>query len=591
MVEHGKQGNGVPPLTGLEPGAALSHAGDLLRVGRTSEAEAVVAAALELVPGHVELLAALGELRLRQGRAAEALEPLKKAAKKAPQALALQNNLANALRLCGEAVTAEKVIRKALAGAGRDPAATAMLQATLGSILLERSKPADALACFDKAAAGQPNNPQVQVSRGIALRDLGRTDEALAALDRALAAHPSFGSAFYQKLLVLERASRLESAQSVAAIALKKVPDHAGVMLTTARLYRRLGRKDEAAAMLEGMKASGDFAYERAFQLGRLYDEMDRQKEAFEAFSEGNRLQAETATGRATRKERFLERIAKLEEVVTAEWLTGWQPMAQSDDWLRDPVFLVGFPRSGTTLLDQILSGHSDIEVIEERPLLESLRKKMDAGDEGYPERLSTLSVKDAGHLRTLYSEELKEALVQSGCTGTTVVRVDKFPFNLLDLPLIKRLFPQSKVILALRHPCDVVLSCFMQQFQLNNAMAHFLNLEDAAKLYARVMALGRRYETLLNLPLHRLRYEDLVADSEGEARRLLTFLELPWQPSVLDHVATAKARRIATPSYEQVTQPIYSHASGRWHRYEEQLSPLLPLLQPSIEAYGYSND
>ncbi|MET4805838.1 sulfotransferase [Limibacillus sp. MBR-115] len=591
MVERGKEGDGGLPFGGLEPSSALSRAGDLLREGRTGEAEAVVAAALESVPGHVELLAALGELRLRQGRAAEALEPLKKAAKKAPQALALQNNLATALRLCGEAVTAEQVIRKALAGAGRDPAATAMLHATLGSILLERGKPGDALASFDKAAAGQPNNPQVQVSRGICLRDLGRTDEALAALDKALAAHPGFGSAFYQKLLVLERASRLESAQSVAAIALKKVPDHPGVLLTTARLYRRLGRKDEAVAMLEGMKATGDFAYERPFQLGRLYDEMDRPADAFAAFSEGNRLQSETVIGRATRKERFLERIAKLEETVTAEWVAGWQPLAQPDDWLRDPVFLVGFPRSGTTLLDQILSGHSDIEVIEEQPLLESLRKKMDSGDPGYPERLSTLSVKDAGRLRTLYSDALKEALAQSGCTGTTAIRVDKFPFNLLDLPLIMRLFPQSKVIMALRHPCDVVLSCFMQQFQLNNAMAHFLNLEDAAELYARVMALGRRYETLLSLPLHRLRYEDLVTDTEGQARKLLTFLELPWQASVLDHVATAKARHIATPSYEQVTQPIYKHASGRWHRYEEQLSPLLPILQPSIDAYGYTID
>jgi hypothetical protein len=155
-------------------------------------------------------------------------------------------------------------------------------------------------------------------------------------------------------------------------------------------------------------------------------------------------------------------------------------------------------------------------------------------------------------------------------------------------LPLMQRLFPASRFIFALRDPRDVVLSCFMQGFDLNEAMRHFLSLEETARYYAAVMGVGADAAERLGPRLHRVRYEDVVADTEGEARRLLAFLGLAWEPAVLEFQKTARSRRINTPSYSQVAEPIYTRAKERWRRYETQLAPVLPVLEPFVKRFGY---
>lgn len=154
---------------------------------------------------------------------------------------------------------------------------------------------------------------------------------------------------------------------------------------------------------------------------------------------------------------------------------------------------------------------------------------------------------------------------------------------------MLARLFPAARFIFALRDPRDVVLSCFMQTFTLNEAMRHFLSLEETADFYTAVMDVGRR--TCAEVPerIHQVRYEDLVGDTEAEARKLLGSLGLPWEPAVLDFQATAKRRRINTPSYHQVARPIYRDARGRWRRYAAELEPVMGKLEPYIEAFGYN--
>jgi Sulfotransferase family len=154
---------------------------------------------------------------------------------------------------------------------------------------------------------------------------------------------------------------------------------------------------------------------------------------------------------------------------------------------------------------------------------------------------------------------------------------------------LIWRVFPDAKFILAVRHPCDVCLSCFMQNFALNQAMATFYSLESTAALYAKVMGLWQQYVQKLPIRYHRIRYEDLVSNFEHETRRLLDFLEVGWDDAVLQHTEHARKRgTISTPSYHQVTQPIYQHAKYRWKRYAKQLESVMETLQPYIEYFGY---
>jgi hypothetical protein len=167
---------------------------------------------------------------------------------------------------------------------------------------------------------------------------------------------------------------------------------------------------------------------------------------------------------------------------------------------------------------------------------------------------------------------------------------VDKLPLNLAVVPIILRIFPGAKFILAIRHPCDTTLSCLMQNFAANEAMACFYTLEDAVNTYVTVMTQWQKFVNTIPVNYHRIRYEDLIVDLEGCCRGLLAFLGLDWNPSVLNHVEHAKSRpAINTPSYHQVTQPIYSHARYRWRRYEREFAEQLPKLKPFIDCFGYA--
>jgi hypothetical protein len=157
-------------------------------------------------------------------------------------------------------------------------------------------------------------------------------------------------------------------------------------------------------------------------------------------------------------------------------------------------------------------------------------------------------------------------------------------------VPLIRRLFPDARFILALRHPCDVVLSCFITSFRLNDSMSSFVDLDTTAEFYDLSFAYWSKCAGVLPADVATVRYEDVVEDAEGELRRLLAFMDLEWQPTVLDHATTARTRGlISTASYAQVTEKIYARASGRWQRYRSHLESVLPRLEPWVRRFGYS--
>ena len=161
-----------------------------------------------------------------------------------------------------------------------------------------------------------------------------------------------------------------------------------------------------------------------------------------------------------------------------------------------------------------------------------------------------------------------------------------------LRSPIIERLFPSAPIVFALRHPCDVVLSCFMQNFQVSEFMISFHDLESAALVYDAAMSFWKKARQIFPLRVHEIRYEDIVEDVEGQMRPLIDFLGLPWDDRILDHQTTAVERGyIRTPSYAQVTEKIYRRASGRWTRYRKHMEPVLPILAPWVEEFGYSLD
>ena len=249
------------------------------------------------------------------------------------------------------------------------------------------------------------------------------------------------------------------------------------------------------------------------------------------------------------------------------------------------PVFLIGFPRSGTTLMDTILRSHSQIQVVEEKPCVTAARNFIEI--HGYFNTVHEI-------LPNYIKEGAKDAYMYKlsqyfdNCDLDTTC-IDKLPLNLLEVPLIHQIYPQAKYILALRHPMDTILSCWMQDFKLNSAMSNMVDLGLIVELYCISMETFKICRNGYNLRTHQFRYEDLLNNFRGETSSILKFLNLDWEPGIENYSETALKRgKIKTPSYSQVVQPIYKESQFRWLKYEKYLSKYLNQLEPWINEFKY---
>jgi hypothetical protein len=284
-------------------------------------------------------------------------------------------------------------------------------------------------------------------------------------------------------------------------------------------------------------------------------------------------------------KNRYLQEIKIKREFFKKSNIEKWPTLKQPDN-KPNPIFLIGFPRSGTTLLDTILRSHPLIEVIEEKFMVKKLIDSLNQLPNGGLEGLKEIENDQLKKIRKVYFDSL-ESQIQN--KNNNKLYIDKLPLNIIHVGAIVRIFPNAKFIVSLRHPCDCVLSCFMQDFKLNDAMANFLNLDDAAHLYDDVMNLWTQYTSIFSINYHEVRYEKLIESFEPTVRSILNFLELSWNTSILEYSETAKKRKnIATPSYYQVTKPIYSYAIGRWKRYRKQTKNIYPILEGWIKKFNY---
>lgn len=226
-------------------------------------------------------------------------------------------------------------------------------------------------------------------------------------------------------------------------------------------------------------------------------------------------------------------------------------------------VFLVGFPRSGTTLLDTILRTHSKIKVLEEKPFLLNLRHKFFNDNRNDLMSLKKITYKEITNIRQNYFKLINY-------TKDKVI-IDKLPLSIIELGFIKVIFPNAKIILALRHPCDTTLSCFFSFFKINDAMINFLNWEDTLHFYDSVFDLFNFYESELGFKYISIKYENVVKDFKEEITKLLNYLGLNYEKGIEDFHKTAKLRsKINTPSYTQVINPIYSSSVGKWKKYKK---------------------
>ena len=388
---------------------------------------------------------------------------------------------------------------------------------------------------------------------------------------------PDFGESHLELGRMYESFNRIDDlAELVDRLTGAEAPPEAGFL--SAWLAQRQGRFDDAAAFAAAIPESIN-PMRRFHLVGSIEERRGNAAAAFASFERMNSeavIEVPPETG-----DSYRETIERRLKAWTPDWAARWTVSAAPSDGPRDPIFLIGFPRSGTTLLDTMLMGIPALSVMEERPMIALTARKLDQSE------LPQLKAAELGKLREEYF-----AIARKHGWDDTKWLVDKQPLNMTHAPLIHRLFPQAKFILAERHPYDVVFSCFMANFQLNFAMRSFTDLEEAARTYDAVFTAWETSTTLLNIPFRTVRYERLVVNPGAELRPLIDWLGLDWSDELVDHTGTAQARgRVRTASYSQIGEPLYMRARYRWKRYAEQLAPMFPILKPWVERLGYETE
>jgi len=591
----------------------LSRALQLHQQGQLEESRHAYESFLDSDPDNADASHLLGLVMLQQGDAESARERVSRAVKLRPEDPVIRNNFGEVLRAMGRNEEAAEQYQKALELRADYPEP----HNNLAVIMTAQGSFDEARRHCERALALRPGYADAWYNLGLAWQNEGNWNEANRCYERCIDFGGAFADVFnnlalcrqldndwaaargfYRRALELdpeflpalnnlaelcEKSGELEEAASFNQRALNTAPEDPHALLVSARL---LLRKDDVTGAVRRVREitardiSAELEQPVQFELGQLLDLAGDYDGAFAALSRANELQSNDLRYRNVEAQRFLDRIKRDREASRKlAWNTG--PTAPNA-----PVFLVGFPRSGTTLLDQILDNHPALQVMEERPCLEQIEQTLESGPAPYPPSLNHLSPDRQRELRLLYFKKAGTFLQRR--EDSTLV--DKYPLNIVRLPLIHRLFPGAKIILSLRHPCDVVLSGFMQQFTPNDAMASLNSLESGARAYAAVMDLWEAVSLQLQPSVHTVRYEDLVGEFDETVAACLDFLGLEWNDSVRNFAEHASGReRIGTPSYRQVSRPLYASAVGRWENYRRFFREALETLEPWIERYGYS--
>ena len=468
------------------------------------------------------------------------------------QRIASQPDLINMAGLCrrdmGDIAGARRDFERVMALAPQHVPALGNLAGLLTEI-----DPEAALGAYEKLATLQPQNPEppaLSASLCLTLRDHDRARDFLA------------------------------RAEAIDSDALLVRSAKAGLALAMGEAASARAGLDGFLQQATGAPAQLSVAWGR---LGEACHKLDDFPAAFDAWTRANQIQRQSWDGRfagydGPRSQASAERLA--------DWFSRHDPAPVPGDQLTGPapVFQVGFPRSGTTLLEQMLDAHPGIETLEEQDAIGPIIQAV--GDT--PDRLARLTALGADEINALRAAYWRTARPAGPPTGSGVF-IDKYPMNLVWLGPLMRVFPDAKIILCLRDPRDCVFSAFQQRFAVNPEMYRTLEIGDCARLYDTAMRAGQAALSSDHaVPFHTVRYEDVVADYRGVMAPLIEFLGLDWDDAVEGYREKAETKRIKTPSAPQVVKPLYASSIGKWRTYGFALEPARSVLDPWAEKWGY---
>ena len=496
--------------------------------GDNDAALALLERAVAAAPTEVRFLVALAEVQCHVQQTGAALSHLNRALVLEPRSVPVLNSLGTVYRACGRPADALRILRRALTIDRHDPTTLTLI----GDACYDLGKTEQAVASFRLALEIDPDNATIYCSLGRLMLSMRKRDEARTFLEQAVARKPSLVRA-HAYLATLDPAQP----DDPRIAALEKLKDH-----------QPQTAKDRAHVH---------------FALGKLYDDCRRYELAFHNYDTANNIRADYA-GKSFRIEDFERQVAMCEKLFTESFFA-----RHRDCGLQStvPVFVLGMPRSGTTLVESIVSSHPDAfgagELIH---MGELARGVLDYGDTGsWAPQLRALTADASRRTATTYRDALRSLAPEARRI------VDKMPHNFLHLWLIALLLPQARVIHCRRDPLDTCLSCYFADFEHAHGYRNDLSTLGAYhRLYRRLMA---HWQSVLPLEILDVDYEALVGDQEGVSRRIVEFIGLDWHDACLEFHRSR--RSIKTVSNVQVGNRVYSTSVGRWRNYRQFLAPL----------------
>lgn len=445
-------------------------------------------------------------------------------------------------------------------------------------------------ALFSKALRLGARRPEVLHAVGDSYRMLGRPREAEVCYRRANSLAASVATQL-ELARLCERRHALDEADELVQRVLRADSRSAAGLLLQGRILRRRGEFRAAVGTLQQLANDSSVPEKlRAEAFGELSTVLDAMGEfaaAWEAIVACKRHLLTKSQSAWDTAQFVLARAKRMVDSITPEHFARWTSAAE-DEGMHRLALLTGFPRSGTTLLEQVLAAHPNVVESDEREVF--------AGEivpllgEGHPPAAPLEPLLDALlptqilAARQLYLDYIQAIL---GEPIGARLHVDKNPAMNLMIPAMKRLFPRLKLIVALRDPRDVVLSCFLRYLPINPVSVCFLTLERTVDRYRMEMEAWLKLRDMLGDWVE-VRYERLVADFAGETQRVFSALEMPWDESVLEYRSRERPIPVRSPSYEEVSRPLFTTSVGRWQNYQMQLAPAIEALAPLIDAFGY---
>jgi len=488
----------------------------------------------------------------------------------------------------GRVSEAIKLLKRGRSLAPKDP----HILNTLGACLSALGQHDEALQAFGAAIRVDPEMAPAHFNRGTVLDELNDLNAARVAYERAAALDPNYVDALATLAWLDARAGDAAAARAYGERAFALSPSNVLARMALASADLQQGKIESTAACLSALIQDPALTpVNRSIVLGLIGDLHDTDGHPAEAFAA---YEASNDALRALNAPKY-EAPGEVTALAHVQRLLGWFEATDPGPWRVSPparpraadpkahIFLVGFPRSGTTLLENVLAAHPDVVSLEEKDCFDPATVDYLVSPDGL-ERLAEISAGEAMRRRDAYWSNVRKFGVES--RGR--VFIDKMPLASVLLPVVAKLFPNARVLFALRDPRDVVLSCFRRRFGMNPSMYQLLTLGGAAAYYDAVMRLSDIYRGLLPLPQHPVRYESLVEDFEGTTRAVCAFLGLEWNESMAEFAAKARSRGISTPSAAQVAAGLNRGGQGVWRRYRAQMAPVLPVLEPWVRRFGY---